>query len=88
MAKKEKQKPDTITLPNGKEFVIQDLEQEAQMLTHHLRDLQNKMGNMRFNLDQMQMGYDAILIKIHKVLGEELPKELVTGEVVEQKKAS
>ena len=88
MAKKEKQKPDTITLPNGKEFVIQDLDQKSQMLTHHLRDLQNKMGNMRFNLDQMQMGYDAILVKLHEELGEEMPKESVEGEVVEQKKAS
>ena len=73
MAKKQKQKPDTITLPNGKEFVIQNMEQEAQILTHHLRDLQNKMGSMRFNLDQLQLGYDAILIKLHTSLGEELP---------------
>jgi len=82
MAKKEKQKPDTITLPSGKEFVIQDMEQEAQMLTHHLRDLQNKMGSMRFNLDQLQVGYDSFLVKLHDALGEEMPEP--EGEVVEQ----
>ena len=82
MAKKEKQKPDTITLPSGKEFVIQDMEQEAQMITHHLRDLQNKMGSMRFNLDQLQVGSDSFLVKLHEALGEEMPEP--EGEVVEQ----
>jgi hypothetical protein len=82
MAKKEKQKPDTITLPNGKEFVIQDLKEKEQVLTHHLRDQQNKMNNMRFNLEQIQIGYDACLSMLHHELGEEMPEP--EGEVVEQ----
>ncbi len=82
MAKKEKQKPDTITLPNGKEFVIKDLKEKEQVLTHHLRDQQNKMNNMRFNLEQIQIGYDACLSMLHHELGEEMPEP--EGEVVEQ----
>ena len=82
MAKKEKQKPDTITLPNGKEYNIQDLTQEQQMYTHHLRDQTQKLGSMRFNMDQIQYGYDAILLKLMDSLGEKMPE----GEVVEQAK--
>jgi len=75
MAKKEKQKPDTITLPNGKEFVIKDLKQEEQMMTFHLKDQTNKMGQMRFNLEQIQYGYDMVLSKLMESLGEEMPKQ-------------
>ncbi|QDP60811.1 MAG: hypothetical protein Unbinned6224contig1001_42 [Prokaryotic dsDNA virus sp.] len=83
MAEQKKQKPDSITLPNGKEYIIQDLSKEAQMLTHHLRDQTNKMGNMRFNLEQIQYGYDSILDKLMNILGEKMPEE---GEVIEQAK--
>ena len=37
---------------------------------------------MRFNLDQIQIGYDACLKMLHESLGEELPEP--EGEVVEQ----
>lgn len=75
MAKKEKQKPDTITLPNGKEFVIEDLKEKEQMMTFHLKDQTNKINQMRFNIEQIQYGYDMVLSKLMESLGQEMPKE-------------
>jgi len=75
MAKKEKQKPDTITLPNGKEFVIKDLKEQEQMMTFHLKDQTNKINQMRFNIEQIQYGYDMVLSKLMESLGQEMPKE-------------
>lgn len=42
-----------------KEFIIEDMTQEQRMLLNHVTDLDRKIGNARFNLDQLQVGRDA-----------------------------
>jgi hypothetical protein len=53
-------KPDSFTL-DGKEYKIADLNQNAQLMVSHLHDLERKLGSMRFNLEQMQVGKEAFL---------------------------
>jgi len=42
-----------------KEFTLEDMTQEQQTLLNHVADLDRKIGNARFNLDQLQVGRDA-----------------------------
>lgn len=55
MAKKEKT-PITI---NDKEYFIEDLTDEQKVLFNHVADLDRKIGNAAFNMDQLQIGRDA-----------------------------
>ena len=52
------QKKQTVII-DEKEYIIEDMAQEAQMLLNHVADLDRKIANSRFNLDQLQVGRDA-----------------------------
>tara|TARA_R100000908_G_C3622315_1_gene67177 strand:+ start:167 stop:406 length:240 start_codon:yes stop_codon:yes gene_type:complete len=55
MGKNEKT-PITI---NEKEYFIEDLTDEQKVLFNHVADLDRKIGNAAFNMDQLQIGRDA-----------------------------
>ena len=52
------QKKQTVII-DEKEYIIEDMAQEAQMLLNHVADLDRKILNSKFNLDQLQVGRDA-----------------------------
>ena len=52
------QKKQTVII-DEKEYIIDDMAQEAQMLLNHVADLDRKILNSKFNLDQLQVGRDA-----------------------------
>jgi hypothetical protein len=56
---------------DGKEYVLEDLTQEQQMLFQHCLDLDRKMDNMRFNLDQLAVGKEAFITKLKASLEQE-----------------
>ena len=51
MAKKQKEKP-VITIDN-KEFNIEDMTGEQQAMINHINDLDRKIAQSQFNLDQL-----------------------------------
>ena len=53
-----KKTPITI---DGVEYQFEDLTQEQQMLVNHVADLDKKLGSMRFNADQLQVGRNAFI---------------------------
>lgn len=57
---------------DGKDFFIEDMTQEQQLLVNHCLDLDRKISNTAFQLDQLKVGKEAFL----KMLKESLqPKE-------------
>ena len=55
MAKKEKEKGQTVVI-NGAEHNVADLSQEQVVLLNHVADLENKIRQISFNLDQAHGG--------------------------------
>jgi hypothetical protein len=64
---KDKKTPVTV---NGKEYVLEEMTPEQQMLTNHCFDLDRKIASAQFNLDQLSVGKDAFI----KMLEESLAK--------------
>tara|TARA_R110000772_G_scaffold252890_1_gene368428 strand:- start:56 stop:274 length:219 start_codon:yes stop_codon:yes gene_type:complete len=43
------------------EYQFEDMTQEQQMLVNHVADLDKKLGSIRFNADQLQVGRNAFM---------------------------
>ena len=64
MAKDEKK---TITV-NDVEHNINDLNEQQQAMINHVNDLDRKLANARFNLDQLAFGREAFVSALAKSL--------------------
>ena len=69
MAKDEKK---TITV-NDIEYNLADLTTEQHILLNHINDLDRKLGNAQFNLDQLAVGREAFVQRLADSL--ETPEE-------------
>ena len=68
--KKETINKQTVTI-DDKEYNVDDLTQDQIAFLNHITDLDRKMVQMRFNLDQLQAGRDTFA----RLLNESLNKE-------------
>jgi len=68
--KKETINKQTVTI-DDKEYNVDDLTQDQIAFLNHITDLDRKMAQMRFNLDQLQAGRDTFA----RLLNESLNKE-------------
>ena len=50
---------------DGKDYQLEDMTEKQQLLVQHLLDLDRKINNAKFSMDQLQVGRDAF-IKILK----------------------
>ena len=57
MGKNEKT-PITI---NGEEHNFEDLTERQQSIVNHIADLDKKLGSLRFNMDQLNVGREAFI---------------------------
>ena len=71
MAKKEKQKLNLF----DKEYDIDDLTDEQKAMVNHIADLENKIGSMAFNVDQMTVGKEAFITRLKESLESEDKEE-------------
>ena len=71
MAKKEKQKLNLF----DKEYDIDDLNDEQKAMVNHIADLENKIGSMAFNVDQLTVGKEAFISRLQKSLESEDKEE-------------
>ena len=69
MAKKEK---NTITV-NDVEYNVDDFTDEQKILLNHVTDLDRKLSNAQFNLDQLMVGREAFIVRLAASL--EAPEE-------------
>ena len=60
MAKQEK---NTITV-NDIEYDVDDFTDEQKALLNHVQDLDRKLGNAQFNLDQLMVGREAFVARL------------------------
>jgi hypothetical protein len=60
MAKDEKK---TITV-NDIEYDVDDFTDEQRALLNHVTDLDRKLGNAQFNLDQLMVGREAFVARL------------------------
>ena len=66
MAKNENK---TITV-NDVEHSIEDLNEQQITMINHISDLDKKLGNLRFNMDQLNVGREAFVNMLSKSLEE------------------
>jgi len=66
MAKKQKEKP-VITI-DDKDFNIEDMTGEQQAMINHINDLDRKIGQSQFNLEQLQFGKNAFVNSLSQSL--------------------
>tara|TARA_R100001440_G_scaffold71836_1_gene95135 strand:- start:78 stop:296 length:219 start_codon:yes stop_codon:yes gene_type:complete len=71
MAKKEKQKLNLF----DKEYDIDDLTDEQKTMVNHIADLENKIGSMAFNVDQLTVGKEAFIARLQESLESEDKEE-------------
>jgi len=57
MAKKEKT-PITV---NDKEYYVEDMTDQQVTMLNHVQDLERKLANAQFNLDQLNVGREAFV---------------------------
>jgi len=69
MAKQEK---NTITV-NDVEYDVNDFTDEQRTLLNHVTDLDRKLSNAQFNLDQLMVGREAFVARLAASL--EAPEE-------------
>ena len=60
MAKQEK---NTITV-NDVEYNFDDFTDEQKVLLNHVQDLDRKLANAQFNLDQLMVGREAFIVRL------------------------
>lgn len=65
---------------DGTEYLFEDLTQEQQAYVNHVADLDRKIANSQFNLEQLQFGRDAFM----KGLKDVLEKETQIEEVIKE----
>jgi len=66
MAKKQKEKP-MVTI-DDKEFLIEDLTDEQKAILNHVNDLDRKIGQAQFNLEQLVFGKNAFVNSLSQSL--------------------
>jgi septal ring factor EnvC (AmiA/AmiB activator) len=71
MAKDEKK---TITV-NDQTHNIEDLSEQQVAMVNHLQDLERKISNARFNVDQLSVGREAFIKMLEESLSEVVAAE-------------
>jgi len=71
MAKDEKK---TITV-NDQTHNIEDLSEQQVSMVNHLQDLERKISNARFNVDQLSVGREAFIKLLEESLNEVVAAE-------------
>lgn len=66
MAKDEKK---TITV-NDQTHNLEDLNEQQVAMVNHLQDLERKISNARFNVDQLSVGREAFIRLLEESLNE------------------
>ena len=74
MAKKQKEKPQTVTI-NDVEYGVDDLTPEQIAMVNHVADLDRKISSSQFNIDQLNVGRGAFMNMLTESLAAESTEE-------------
>lgn len=53
---------------NDKEYILEDMTDQQKTLLNHVNDLDRKLNNARFNLDQLSFGREKFFEELVKSL--------------------
>jgi len=53
---------------NDKQYFVEDFNDQQQAMVNHITDLDRKISNARFNLDQLAFGREAFLSALTQTL--------------------
>jgi len=67
-------KTNVITV-NEKEYDVDAMTDEQKILLNHVQDLDRKIGNTQFNMDQLMMGREAVAQRLVDALENPKPEE-------------
>jgi hypothetical protein len=67
-----KQTPVTI---DDKEYILEEMSEQAQTMVNHIRDLDRKISSTKFNLDQLNVGREAFFSMLKGTLESEASNE-------------
>ena len=74
-------KENTPITVNDKEYIVEDMNDTQQTYLNHIQDLDRKLGNAQFNIDQLRMGRQKAVELLANAL-ENAPEEVEEAEVV------
>jgi hypothetical protein len=46
---------------NDKEYIFEDMEPNQKLMVNHIADIEQKLGNLEFNIDQLKVAKEAFL---------------------------
>jgi hypothetical protein len=55
------EKKTTPIVLDGKEYTLEDMTQEQQLMVNHISDLDRKISSAQFSLDQLNVGKNAFV---------------------------
>tara|TARA_R110000851_G_scaffold25553_4_gene73411 strand:+ start:2628 stop:2846 length:219 start_codon:yes stop_codon:yes gene_type:complete len=70
MSDKKQKEPQIVTI-NDKDYKVDDLSEKQLALVNHVADLDRKIGQSTFNLDQLQGGRTFFMKKLEEELKDE-----------------
>ena len=53
---------------DGVEYQFEDMTEQQKLLVNHVADLDRKLNNAKFSLDQLQVGRDAFMAMLKQAL--------------------
>lgn len=51
----------TTIVIDDKEYIFEDMEPNQKLMVNHIADIEQKLGNLEFNVDQLKVAKDAFL---------------------------
>ena len=69
MAKQKKKANEQTVNINGKEYKVADLSQEQILNVNHCQDLSRKLETARFNVQQLEGGFNYFMSQLTESLG-------------------
>ena len=65
-----------------KEYFVEDLNEQQQLMVNHITDLDRKISNARFNLDQLAFGREAFVNALARSLNQTETDEEVSADTL------
>ena len=63
---------------DGVEYQFEDMTDQQKVLVNHVADLDRKINNAKFSLDQLQVGRDAFMMMLKQALEQPAEEAPVT----------
>ena len=64
------------------EYFVEDLNEQQQLMVNHITDLDRKISNARFNLDQLAFGREAFVNALAQALRQAETDEEVSADTL------